>query len=142
MDPKWLQWARALQAIAQNGLTFAGNEYDAERYRAIREIAAEIMASYGTVEKSHVIDLFSKEVGYATPKVDVRGVVFRGNELLCVKEKEDNLWTLPGGWADINESPSEAVTREVFEESGYQTRAVKLLAVYDRSKHDHVPPFP
>jgi ADP-ribose pyrophosphatase YjhB (NUDIX family) len=142
MEPNWLKWAKELQAIAQNGLTFSSNGYDTERYTAIQNIAAEVMASYGNVEKEYVLDLFSRDVGYATPKVDVRGVVFRDGDLLCVREREDNLWTLPGGWADINECPSEAVAREVFEESGYETRVVKLLAVYDRSKHGHVPVFP
>jgi ADP-ribose pyrophosphatase YjhB (NUDIX family) len=47
--------------------------------------------------------------------------------------------TLPGGWADVGESPSEAVIREVLEESGYQVQAVRLLAVYDREKHAHPP---
>jgi ADP-ribose pyrophosphatase YjhB (NUDIX family) len=66
---------------------------------------------------------------YPTPKVDVRGVVFREGRVLLVREIGDGRWSLPGGWADIGESPSEAVVREVREESGYETRAVKLLAV-------------
>src|SRR5512136_250247 len=138
LEPHWLQWARQLQAIAQNGLTYAQNAYDVERYTAVRQIAAEMMAAGSDTDLSRVLDLFSGEVGYATPKVDVRGVVFRGDALLLVKELvDDGRWTLPGGWADPNESPGEAVVREVFEESGFQTRAVKLLAVYDRSKHPH-----
>ena len=86
--------------------------------------------------------LFDKEKGYATPKIDVRAAVFSDHKLLLVKEKEDGCWTLPGGWADIGDSPSEAVVREVYEESGYQTKAVKLLAVYNRNdpRHGH-PPF-
>jgi ADP-ribose pyrophosphatase YjhB (NUDIX family) len=140
--PKWLEWAKRLQAISQNGLTYAGNTFDIERYEAVRQIAAEMMAVGSDTKLSRVLDLFAGEVGYATPKVDVRGVVFRDDALLMVLEREDNRWTLPGGWADVNESPSEAVVREVYEESGYQTCAVKLLAVYDRSKHPHVPPFP
>ncbi len=77
--------------------------------------------------------------GYATPKVDVRGSVFRDDQILLVKERADGLWTLPGGWADVNESPREAVVREIMEESGYHTRANKLLAVWDRAKHQHTP---
>jgi ADP-ribose pyrophosphatase YjhB (NUDIX family) len=142
MEPKWLNWAKRLQAIAQNGLTYAGNHFDVERYQTVRQIAAEMMASNSETDLSRVLDLFDGEVGYATPKIDVRGVVFLNNALLLVKELEDNRWTLPGGWADIDESPSEAVVREVFEESGYQTRAIKLLALYDRSKHAHIPPYP
>ncbi len=142
MDPQWLGWAKRLQAIAQNGLTFARDPFDVERYEAVRRIAAEIISTGSSVDIPLVLDLLSKEIGYATPKVDVRGVVFDAEALLLVRERADNCWTLPGGWADVGESPSESVTREVYEESGYKTRAVKLLAVYDRSKHPHTRPFP
>ena len=143
MEPQSIEWARALQAISQTGLHFAENKYDAERYRQIQDIAAEIFSDYGNIDRKVVKDLFAKETGYATPKVDVRGVMFRNSEILLVREiGDDNLWIVPGGWADVNESPSEAVVREVLEESGYKTRAVRLLAVYDRAKHNHVPPYP
>ena len=97
------------------------------------------MATYSNVEPSYVLDLFQREVGYATPKVDVRGAVFRGDTLLFVREREDSCWSLPGGWADVGDSPSEVAVREVYEESGYHTRAVKLLAVYDRDRQGHPP---
>ena len=100
-----------------------------------------MMATYSNVEHSYVLDLFSREVGYATPKVDVRGAIFRDDTILLVKERADGCWTLPGGWADVGESPSEVVVKEVYEESGYQARAIKLLAVYDRDKQGH-PPLP
>lgn len=136
MEPQWLQWAKRLQAISQNGLTFAENPFDIERYEAIREIALEIMAEGTSVNITQLREMFSQEVGYATPKVDVRGVVFRDEALLLVKERSDGGWTLPGGWADIGDSPSDAVVREIYEEAGYQTRAIKLLAVYDRNKQN------
>ena len=141
-EPQWLRWARQLQAIAQNGLTFAADPYDIERYEAMRQMAAEMMAAGSDAALEPILDLFAAEKGYATPKVDMRGVVFRESALLLVKELSDGGWTLPGGWADVNESPAEAVVREVYEESGFQTRAVKLLAVFDRSKHPHIPPYP
>ncbi len=142
MEPKWLRWARALQAIAQNGLTYTSNGFDTERYEAVRAIAAEMMASGSELESEAVLELFALEVGHATPKVDVRGGVFKDGKILMVREIADGRWTLPGGWADANETPSEAAVREVFEESGYKTKAVKLAAVFDRSKHAHTPPFP
>lgn len=142
-DPQWLQWARQLQAIAQNGLTYAQSAYEIERYEQVRQVAAEMMATGAGVGTPRVLDLFTQELGYATPKVDSRGVVFRDNALLLVRElADDGRWTLPGGWADPNESPAEAVVREVWEETGYTTRAARLLAVYDRSKHPHTPPYP
>lgn len=139
MDPKWLEWTVRLQAIAQNGLTFAHDPFDVERYESVRQVAAEIAAWCSGADLKHVMDLFSSETGYATPKVDVRGAVFRDDAILLVKERQDGLWTLPGGWVDVGESPSESVVREVWEESGYSTRAVKLLALLDRNKHDHPP---
>ncbi|WP_026734582.1 NUDIX hydrolase [Fischerella sp. PCC 9605] len=141
MQPKWLEWAQKLQAIAQNGLTFSENPYDLERFEAIQAIAAEIMATHTNIEYSYILDLFARDVGYATPKVDVRGAVFRDDTILLVKERADGCWTLPGGWADIGFSPSEVVVKEIYEESGYHARAVKLLAVYDRDRQGH-PPFP
>jgi ADP-ribose pyrophosphatase YjhB (NUDIX family) len=137
--PQWLEWAKKLQAIAQNGLLFSENAYDRERYEAIRGVAAEMMAAGSGDPLETIAGLFAGQAGYATPKVDVRGVVFRDDRILLVKEAQDGLWTLPGGWADPNESPSESVTREVYEESGFKTRAVKLVAVFDRAKHAHVP---
>lgn len=142
MDPVWLKWAKELAAIAQNGLTYAEIAYDIERYQAVRRIAAEMMSAQSNLDTDILMTLLEKEEGYSTPKVDVRGVVFRENKILLVEEKIDGGWTLPGGWADPCQSPSECVVREIREESGYETEARKLLAVYDRSKHPHEPPFP
>jgi len=141
MDQRWAAWASRLNAIAQNGLAFTRDAFDRERYMSIRNISTEIISSYTDIDTATVRDFFAREEGYATPKVDVRGVVFREGTLLFVKEPDEGRWSLPGGWADVGESPSEAVVREVLEEAGYTTRAVKLLALYDRNKHPH-PPYP
>lgn len=143
MSFQWLESAQRLQAIAQNGLTYSENPFDIERYQQIQQVAAEMLAAYSDTEPSYVLNLFAKEIGYATPKVDVRAAVFQDNKILLVRERLDGgRWTLPGGWVDVGESPSVAVEREVREESGYEVRAIKLVAVYDRShsRHGH-PPF-
>jgi ADP-ribose pyrophosphatase YjhB (NUDIX family) len=134
--PKLLDWARRLQAIAQTGVAYGEpHVYDRERYEQVRLIAAEMFASNGDVETADAI--LALEAGQATPKLDVRGVVFRGDEILLVRE--GGAWSLPGGWVDVGESPSESVVREVLEESGYPTRAVKLLALFDRDRHAYEP---
>lgn len=142
MHPQWLEWASRLQALAQTGLEFANNPFEVERYLAVRRVAAEMLAAGSDSSVERVLDLLQLETGYATPKVDVRGVVFQGDRVLLVKERMDGHWTLPGGWADVGATPSENIEREVFEESGYRARAVKLLAIYDRRKHGHMPPHP
>ena len=139
---KWIEWSQKLQSIAQNGLTYAKDKFDIERYKDIQNIAAEIISTYSEHDFHEVQDYLRKETGYATPKIDVRGVVIQDKKILLVKENADGKWTLPGGWADILESPSENVEREVYEESGYKVKAKRLLAVYDRSRHGHVPDYP
>ncbi len=142
MEPKWLKWAKSLQALAQDGLAYSDNEFDIDRYRQITEIAAEMMSANSSADYEFVKDLFKNQKGYATPKVDVRGAVFKDGKILMVKEKVDGGWTLPGGWADPNETPSESVEREVREESGFIVEAVKVAAIYDRTKQGHTPPYP
>ncbi len=137
---QWIEWAQQLQAIAQNGLAYSQNPFDIERYQNLRVIAAQIMATSFN-EPSHILEKFNSEIGYATPKVDVRAAVFDGDKILLVKEKEDCCWALPGGWADVGVSPSESAIKEIYEESGYHARVVKLLAVCDRNhiRHQHPP---
>lgn len=141
-NPRWLNWTTRLQALAQTGLTFARDPYDVERYHAIREIAAEMLAAGSGADITVIRGLLTADAGYATPKTDVRGVVFRDDKILLVREKSDGCWTPPGGWADVCASPAENVEREVREEAGLDTRARKILAIFDRSLHPHQPPFP
>jgi ADP-ribose pyrophosphatase YjhB (NUDIX family) len=141
MNDRFLQWCRSIQSISQNGLAFTKDSFDKERYEQLRSVADEMLASCTDIPVEKIKSLLSSEKGYATPKVDVRGGVFRGDKILLVRERSDNAWTLPGGWADVNESPSESIVREIREESGFKTKCVKLAAVYDRDKHAHTPFF-
>jgi ADP-ribose pyrophosphatase YjhB (NUDIX family) len=137
-EPHWLSWARKLQSIAQSGLAYCTNPYDIERYEAMRELAVEILARYSETDHARLKNIFENEIGYATPKIDVRGAVFQGQSILLVRELADGgRWTLPGGWADVTDTPSQAVVREIREESGYEAKALKLVAVYDRNSQGH-----
>jgi ADP-ribose pyrophosphatase YjhB (NUDIX family) len=141
-QPSWLVWARELQAISQTGLTFTRDSYDQARYHRIRTLAAEIIARHTNLDAQPIELAFGAQSGYATPKVDVRGAVFREGRLLLVREKADHgRWTLPGGWADVNESPAEAVAKEVREEAGLIVRPYKLAAIWDRARHAHEPQY-
>ncbi|MGI8386908.1 NUDIX hydrolase [Robertmurraya sp. P23] len=141
MEPKWLEWAKQLQSIAQAGLTYSKDVYDIERFEMIRDLSVEILSCYTDVSMTKIKDLFANETGYATPKVDIRAVVFRENKILMVKEKNDGAWSLPGGWGDIGFTPSEVVVKEVQEESGFDVRPLRLIAVLDKKCHPH-PPAP
>jgi ADP-ribose pyrophosphatase YjhB (NUDIX family) len=139
IEEKWLEWAKQLQSISQTGLAYSKDVYDKERYEMIRKISIDILACYTEMDRQVIKELFANETGYATPKVDIRAVVFKDNEILLVREKMDGGWSLPGGWADIGLAPSEVAVKEVNEESGYEVKAVKLLAVLDKKCHPHPP---
>jgi len=141
-EPAWLTIARELQAISQTGLTFSKDSFDLQRYQRIRELASSIFAEGSGVTTAKVLDLFSQELGYPTPKVDVRGAAFIDDKILMVREAGDGRWTLPGGWADVNQSAAECVVREIAEESGFESRVLKLSAVWDYSRQGHRPHHP
>jgi ADP-ribose pyrophosphatase YjhB (NUDIX family) len=132
--PRWLEWAREIQALAQTSSHYAENDYQRQRYKRLLEIAAEIVAEHSSLEYPHVIEAFRQPIGYTTPRVDVRGAVFLDGKLLLVRERMDGRWTLPGGWADVGDVPSEAAEREVLEEAGFNVKARKLIGVYDANR--------
>lgn len=137
MQTKWLEWAKQIQAISQAGLEYSRDVYDLERFEMLRTLSVEIMHEYTGIESKQLRDLFAGESGYATPKVDVRGVIFREDRILLVRERLDGDWSLPGGWADIGLSAKENVVKEIREETGYEASAGRLLAVLDKKFHDH-----
>ena len=138
----WLSWISEIQAIVQSGLTYTENAFDKERYLRLRAITAEITAHCSGNQAGDIEAIFSLETGYATPKIDVRSFILKDNKILLVRERADGLWTLPGGFADVNETPSTAVIRETKEEAGYVVSVLKLLALWDKFKHEHPPHWP
>lgn len=138
-DQIWLSAVKRILALSQTGLAFNPNDYDRERYEEIRAISLDLMARMSDAPVEQLMRLLPQEVGYITPKVDIRAVIFRGEgELLMVQEKIDHdRWTLPGGWADVGYTPFEVAIKETREETGLEAEAVRLLAVFDKRKHEH-----
>jgi ADP-ribose pyrophosphatase YjhB (NUDIX family) len=132
-----LEVARRLLALSQTGLHFSDQVFDRERYEEIAQLATELLARESQFTAPDLRDLWRIEDGYVTPKIDVRGAVFRDDKVLLVRERSDGKWTMPGGYADVNEWPSLSVQREIEQESGYSARALKLAAVHDRAKHNY-----
>ncbi|GIP41097.1 ADP-ribose pyrophosphatase [Paenibacillus sp. J31TS4] len=141
VEPKWLEWAKQIQSLAQAGLTYSKDVYDLERFEELRRLSVEIMAEHTGVERERVTELFASGTGYQTPKVDIRAAVFRDDKILMVRETLDGRWSLPGGWADVGYSPAEVAAKEVKEEAGFDVMPVRLLAVFDPKFHA-VPPSP
>ena len=131
---KWIGWAREIFSLSQAGLAYSKNEFDIERYKRLQEIAAEMIESQSDVSKETALDSFSMQAGYATPKIDVRGAVVHDNKILLIQERMDGKWAMPGGWADLGNSPASVAEREVWEESGYRVKAEKVIAVIDANR--------
>lgn len=133
-EDKWLSWAVRFQALAQNGLAYTTNAFDKERFEEIRQIAAEMLVEPSGQPLEVVRDLFANETGYQTPKLDTRAAIFQEGKILLVQEA-DGLWSLPGGWCDVDCSAMDNTIKEVKEEAGLDVVAYRLVAVLDKHKH-------
>jgi ADP-ribose pyrophosphatase YjhB (NUDIX family) len=132
--PKWIAWAREIFSLSQAGLAYSKNPFDVDRYKRLQEIAAEMIANESEVTEDSVLQSFSMQAGYATPKIDVRGAVVRDGKILLVQEASDGKWSMPGGWAELGNAPASVAEREVWEESGYRVHTEKVIAVIDANR--------
>jgi len=128
---KLLAWARRIESLAATGLHYTENPYDVQRYEYLRDVAAEMFAHLTGADVETVRGTLGGEFGPGTPKLVVRAAVFKDDRILLVRESADGAWAMPGGWAEVNEPPSVAVQREVFEETGYEVRAERLYHLHD-----------
>jgi HAD superfamily hydrolase (TIGR01509 family) len=137
----WLRIAQRVQALAHSGLGFNPAPYDAERYQELLQLGQRMLHHLTGVPLPVLEQEAATHTGYATPKIDIRAVVFRGTEaILMVREKADGgRWSLPGGWADVGYSPFEVAVKEVREETGLHVEATRLLALWDMRHHPHPP---
>ena len=140
MEDRWLQKAKRLHAIASTGLHFATSPFDRERYAEVAAIANEMLADLGNVPLERINALIPDFArGYATPKVDVRGAVFRDDRVLLVQERMDRRWTLPGGYADVGFSAAQNVVKEVEEEAGLRVAVHRLYSVRHKARQPYDP---
>lgn len=140
MEDQWLTYAKRLQAIAATGLHFTGEDYDRERYEEVDEIATEMMAHLADRPVTQLAGLLPRpSEGYANPRIDVRAAVFRNDGLLMCKEKTDDLWSMPGGYADVGHSAGENVVKEVWEETGLRVSATRIYAVLHKARRPYPP---
>jgi len=76
---------------------------------------------------------------YKSPRLTVDGVVLNEKKILLVKRKNEpykDKWALPGGFVEYGEKVEEAVVREVFEETGLETKIIDLIGIYSDPNRD------
>ncbi len=138
----WLSFMQSLQSLAQTGIAYAKDEYDRERYQEILKLVSGQYAVVTGADTNTICATLFNEIGYATPKICVRGVICEEDKILLVKERAEALWSLPGGWAEVNLSPSQSLVKEVKEETGFNCNVARLLAFWDKQMHEHPPHWP
>lgn len=129
-----LELAKLLIATSEKGLIYSDTPFHVERYSLVKEIGIKLLDIISNIKEKELEKIFIKENGYPTPKLDVRAVVPKGNSLLFVKEKDNGLWSLPGGWIEVGETIKGCIEKEVKEESGYIVTPKRILGVYDRER--------
>ncbi|PKQ68422.1 NUDIX hydrolase [Labilibaculum manganireducens] len=137
----WLTIAKKINSIAQSGLAFTKDKYDKERYEELRDLSIQIFNNITEIDSEKLEFVFNRDVGYQTPKVGVRAMIFKNDKILLVKEIMDNKWSPPGGYADNGMLPSEIAINEVKEESGFDVKPIRILGLIDYNKHQNRP-FP
>lgn len=142
MQDKWIEWAQTIQHLSEIGIEQSNDIFNVERYGQLLILSEQISKESNTIEHHEQIQLFNHHNYSMTPKVSVRGVVFQNHRILLVQERADGCWALPGGWADQGLSPSENIVKEIWEESGFKTKATRILAIYDKRLHiDYDAPY-
>ncbi len=122
-----------LRTIARNGLTYAQNEYDRQRYARLLELTSQEYADYLDLPAGLVKERLQAELGYITPKVGADAAIFDDDGRILLQQRtDDKRWCLPCGWLEPSESPEEAVVREAWEETGLRIRPVELVGVFSR----------
>jgi ADP-ribose pyrophosphatase YjhB (NUDIX family) len=138
-----LDQIKHFKAIADIGLLYSNNEYEKERYLELQQIAFKLLHLVTDYSIDDLKITFSLVKDYPTAKVDIRGLLLSPDKkVLLVKEMADGKWSLPGGWADVGQTPSEVIIKEFKEETGLDIVPENLLAIFDKRKHPHPPqPF-
>lgn len=70
----------------------------------------------------------------------VAAVILNKKNEILLQEKYKEAWSLPAGMIEPNESPKEAIVREVLEETGLIVEPVKILGVFGGKEFSYIYP--
>jgi len=130
--------AQRIRAMSQTALCYSHNDYEIDRSHELIALSDRIVSIVSGRNEVDIHADYHPMKEYVTPKVDIRAVIFNEkDEILLVKEKADGKWALPGGWADVGFTPTEVIIKETKEETGFDVRVVRLLAVMDKRCYNH-----
>ena len=121
-----------VHSIAKIGLTFSKDPYAIDNYKELNELSKEMLEKFCDVKFDRP-SMFERDI-YPTPSISSRTIISNDKgEILLVREANSGLWSMPGGWADLYDSPSQAAFNEVSQEAGIEPKIVRLVALLERT---------
>ena len=122
-----------IQSIAKIGLVFSKDPYALTNYQQINDISADLLEHFMEVKLDRP-NYFQRDI-YPTPSISVRTIIFNDDrsKVLMVREKELQAYSLPGGWADLYDTPSETAKNESKQEAGVDIEIVRLVGLTSRT---------
>lgn len=127
----FLEFLLKIESIAKIGLIYSKDPYAIENYQEINDLTSKMLKEFTNVDFERP-NYFARDI-YPTPNISVRTVIFNElQQVLMVKESNTNLWSLPGGWCDLYDTPQEAAKKEISQEAGVEADITRLIGVMNR----------
>ena len=134
MDSKYIyDFILKIQSIAKIGLIYSKDPYAITNYTEINELTVKFLEDFMEVKFDRP-NYFQRDI-YPTPNVSVRTVILNKerNKVLMVREAALQTYSLPGGWADLYDSPSQTAINECSQEAGADIEIIRLVGITNRT---------
>lgn len=134
MDSKQIyDFILKVQSISKIGLTYSKDPYALTNYQELNDLSTKFLEDFLEVKFDRP-NYFQRDI-YPTPNVSVRTVIFNSDKtkVLMVREAALQAYSLPGGWADLYDSPSQVSKNECLQEAGAEIEIVRLVGITNRT---------
>lgn len=136
MDIKEIyEYILKIQSISKIGLKFSQDPYAISNYHEINDISREFLEKFMEIELNRP-NYFQRDI-YPTPNISVRTIILSPDKkrLLLVREAKTQTYSIPGGWADLYDAPSEAAKKECLQEAGANVQIVRLVGLINHTPY-------
>ena len=130
----FVKYLQRMIALTDTGLTFTKDPFDRERYEDLRSLLSEMLNQASDLDAEEVAEVLKPTFAYATPLMDVRAWIVEDEKICLVRGQGENDWALPGGFGEVGYSPTENILKEIEEETGFEAKVERLLAVFDTNR--------
>ena len=130
----FVKYLQRMIALTDTGLTFTKDPFDRERYEDLRSLLSEMLNQESDLDAEEVAEVLKPTSAYVTPLMDVRAWIVEDEKICLVRGQGENDWALPGGFGEVGYSPTENILKEIEEETGFEAKVERLLAVFDTNR--------